>query len=633
MRIAIALLLLISFAHADDIDARLTDRHSKDHPTTFTADFPDRAAWEARAGRLRIQVLVSQGLWPMPEKTPMDPQIYGTIDRDAYTIEKVYFRSQPGHYVTGNLYRPKSRTGKLPAVLCPYGHWPDGRFIWKNEAAIKKEIDSGAETDPTAAKTPLQANCAMLARMGCVVFQYDMVGYGDSTVIKHKEGFTDVEAVLRGQSFMGLQTWNGIRAFDFLASLPDVDPSRIAVTGSSSGGTQAIVLNAADNRAAVSFPMVMVSMNMQGGCICENAPLYRVGTNNVELASLFAPKPQGMAAANDWTRDFMTRGLPEMKHIWGLYNAADDVWGEHYNFGHNHNLHSRLAQYEFLNRHLKLGYTTPIKEEPFVPVEPKDLSVWDAAHPIPADFLNAAELRKKMTAASDAQLAKLTDEQFAAVVRPALKAMIADDLPSVEQIETGDRWIARRGETERVRAFWIRPKQWNGEVTVYVDLHRLDAGESEEAALEVDTYDRPQPGATQPTTSTSDYLGFTLGYNRSLLARRVHNLLTTITFLQHVQGARRIWLCALGDESSAAALIAASVANDETYAVSVNLEKFDFDQIHDPADPRLLPCILKYGGIDAIASIRTSRTVLGNPPQGMARSRRNSDVELQSSDQ
>src|SRR5207248_2067092 len=310
----------------------------------FPMTLPDsKEAFEQRRKELREQVLVATGLWPMPEKTPLNPVIHGKIDRDVYTIEKVFFASMPGHYVSGNLYRPKGKSGKLPAVLCPYGHWPDGRFWWRDDAGIDKEIKSGAETDPVAAKSPLQASCAMLARMGCVVFTYDMVGYCDSTKIPHREGFLDADAILRLQSFMGLQTWNSIRSMDFVLSLPDVDPERIAVTGSSSGGTQTIALNACDPRATVAFPMVMVSMNMQGGCICENAPLYRVMTNNVELASLVAPKPEGMAAANDWTIDFLTRGLPEMKKIWGFYGAEAMVEGQHFDFPHNHNLHSREA--------------------------------------------------------------------------------------------------------------------------------------------------------------------------------------------------------------------------------------------------------------------------------------------------
>ena len=90
--------------------------------------------------------------------------------------------------------------------------------------------------------------------MGCVVFHYDMVGHADSKMIPHREGFTDAEAELRLQSFMGLQTWNSIRALDFLLSLPDVDPTRIGVTGASGGGTQTFILCAVDDRPTVAFP-------------------------------------------------------------------------------------------------------------------------------------------------------------------------------------------------------------------------------------------------------------------------------------------------------------------------------------------------------------------------------------------
>ena len=114
--------------------------------------------------------------------------------------------------------------------------------------------------------------------------------------------FYSIDADLRLQSIMGLQTWNAIRALDFLASLPDVDPERLAVTGGSGGGTQSILLGAIDDRIKVSFPNGMVSTSMQGGCYCENCNYLRVGTGNVELAALFAPKPQAMTAADDWTR-------------------------------------------------------------------------------------------------------------------------------------------------------------------------------------------------------------------------------------------------------------------------------------------------------------------------------------------
>src|SRR5204863_3529918 len=118
----------------------------------------------------------------------------------------------------------------------------NGRFYDAGETAAQQQIDQGAEKTMAGARHPLQARCAQLARMGCVVFHYDMVGIADSQQIEHRAGFTDAAAELRLQSFMGLQTFNSIRALDFLTSLPDVDAKRLGVTGASGGGTQTFLL-------------------------------------------------------------------------------------------------------------------------------------------------------------------------------------------------------------------------------------------------------------------------------------------------------------------------------------------------------------------------------------------------------
>src|SRR4029077_9350871 len=189
----------------------------------------------------------------------------------------------------------------------------------------QQQIEKKAEKTIAGARYPLQARCAQLARMGCVVFHYDMVGVADSTAIPHRAGFTDADAELHLQSFMGLQTWNSVRALDFVLGLPDVDPSRVAITGASGGGTQTFVLGGIDDRPTVAFPAVMVSTAMQGGCVCENCSLLRQGTGNVELGGIFAPKPLGMTGANDWTKEIEAKGLPELKALYKLYDAEDRV--------------------------------------------------------------------------------------------------------------------------------------------------------------------------------------------------------------------------------------------------------------------------------------------------------------------
>src|SRR5262249_25813845 len=284
-----------------------------------------KEAWEKRRQEVREQVLVANGLWPMPARTPSMPTIHGKIERDGYTIEKVFFASYPGHYVTGNLYRPANAAkGKKHAgVLFAHGHWQDARLSEFSDKVADAELKSGAEKTREGAQSIFQALCQQLARMGSVVFQYDMVGNSDSKQIGHRQGFLDAEAELRLQSFMGLQTWNSIRSLDFLLSLPDVDPQRIGMTGASGGGTQTFILAALDDRVKVAFPAVMVSTGMQGGCICENCSLLRTGTGNIEMAGLIAPRPLAMSGANDWTKHIEKDGLPQLKDLYKLYGVED----------------------------------------------------------------------------------------------------------------------------------------------------------------------------------------------------------------------------------------------------------------------------------------------------------------------
>jgi dienelactone hydrolase len=564
-------------------DSRLT-------PKDYDGYFPwipptTREAWEARRKRTRAQVLVGNGLWPLPEKTPLRPVIHGKIDRDDYTVEKVFFTSYPGHYVSGNLYRPKGKTGKLPGVLCPHGHWANGRFYDAGEKAAKAQIDQGAEKTMEGARYPLQARCAQLARMGCVVFHYDMVGNADSQQIPHREGFKDIEGELRLQNFMGLQTWNSIRALDFLLGLPEIDPARIGVTGASGGGTQTFTLCAVDDRPAAAFPAVMVSTDMQGGCVCENAPFLRQNGGNIELAGLFAPKPLGMSAANDWTRHIERDGLPQLKSLYRLYGAEDNVMAKTFpQFGHNYNQVSREVMYNWFNKHLKLGQQEPVVEKPFVPVPPRELSVYDATHPRPADAVNVHGLRRHLTQTSDKQLQALLPKdaqslgEFRRVLGTALEVMMNDTLPEARDVEVvrkrnvaekdGVEWaplvLSRRGQGEMVRVLKLTPKECDGTVVVWVHPDGL-AGAQQDGKLAFSIQEilgkksavlAVEPLLTGPKSADAElpitkhqkqsgYAGYTTCYNRPLLANRVHDILTAVSFARGPLKSKRVHMLGL----------------------------------------------------------------------------------------
>src|SRR5262245_13360911 len=171
----------------------LDPRHDGKKQFHFTPP-SSKAAWEKRRQELREQVLVANGLWPMPERPPIKATIHGKIDRGEYTVEKVFFASFPGHYVCGNLYRPSGKNGKSPAVMYAHGHWSNARFMERDEKTARAEIEIGAEKFLENSRYFHQAICAQLARLGCVVFFYDMVGHSDSQQIGHTLGFRDVQA-------------------------------------------------------------------------------------------------------------------------------------------------------------------------------------------------------------------------------------------------------------------------------------------------------------------------------------------------------------------------------------------------------------------------------------------------------
>ena len=175
--LALVTLGLLNLAHAED--ARLGPL--KDLNGTFPFAAPQSVqAWEPRRELVRSQLLVSQGLWPMPTKTPLNAVIHGKIDQGEYTIEKVYFESVPGFFVTGNLYRPKNATGKAPAVIFPHGHWTDARFLIQPDKYVREEIATGQERFVEGGKSRFQSMCVQLARMGCVVWQWDMLSDSDA---------------------------------------------------------------------------------------------------------------------------------------------------------------------------------------------------------------------------------------------------------------------------------------------------------------------------------------------------------------------------------------------------------------------------------------------------------------------
>ena len=552
----------------------------KDLNGFFPFEVPDTLEeWEKRKELLQRRVLVANGLYPMPEKTPLNAVIHGKVKRPGFTVEKVYFESIPEFHVTGLLFRPaNAKPGqKFPAVLSPHGH--GGRLQDLGEAGVKKQIATGSEKFADSGRFPKVARCANLARLGCVVFIYDMLGYADNQQLsralahgfrtqrpdfegKESWGFFSAQAEMRMQSIFGLQTWNTIRGLDFLESLPDVDPKRMAVTGGSGGGTQTIMVCAIDDRPIAAFPNGMVSSSMQGGCPCENASLLRIGTGNVELTALYAPKPQGMTAANDWTKHMLVqgKGFPELKKLYTLYGKPDHVMcGDLLRFPHNYNVVTRELMYNWFNKHLQLGHKEPIQETDFQRLTSAEHAVYNDQHPRPeGGDVFERKLTRWLAQQSDQQIANLCPTEKQKLLITAWQTIVGLDDP----------------------------------------LPKMQAPKTKDPVTVLRILEEPKPKQTRTVANKRQVAAYTHGYNHSYLALRIRDIYGLIQ-ASHQNGKPVQILAEKGNE--AMALIAAIIAPKGSVQ-SINLadDSFRFANITSYLHPDFIPGAVKYGDLPAL---------------------------------
>lgn len=307
------------------------------HLEQLLAAYPTLDLWEARKVMLRNCFLEQLRLSPFPAKTPFNPIFTEPRKYDGYTVQNIAIETIPGVYLCGSLYKPARGKGPFPVVLCPYGHF------------------SNPDTNLYGRYRPdMQYRCATLARMGAVVYSYDLFAWGESRLQfageLHRTGLAHT-----------MQTLNTIRAIDYLTSLPFVDKNRIGITGASGGGSQSFLATAIDDRITVTVPVVMVSSYYYGGCPCESGmPVETCGdplTYNVEIAAMASPRPMLVVSdGSDWTKNVPEIEFPYLRKVYSLYSKQGNVENVHLaNEGHDYGLSKRVAMYDFMARHLGLN--------------------------------------------------------------------------------------------------------------------------------------------------------------------------------------------------------------------------------------------------------------------------------------
>jgi dienelactone hydrolase len=459
----------------------------------------------------------------------------------------------------------------------------------------------------------IAARCISFARQGMIAFSYDMVGYNDTFFanygdvppeqyyLRHRRFATNEASLLWNISLMGLQTWNSIRALDFLASLPDTDRKRLACTGESGGGTQTFMLGAIDGRLSVQAPIVMVSHSMQGGCLCENAPGLRVEYSNMEIATCPAPRPQILVAASgDWTKDTLTVEGPSIQGIYRLFGSQDRFHFVRFNFDHNYNQTSREAVYGWFNKWL-LGNSSfaSVPEAAYTKEPDQELRVFPEGK-LPAGAKSDSELISYLEDIFTRQLDSLFPsnkrglQKFKQTMSPAWKHTL--QLTSPGNILSSTKTVADTGDSMAVTDYLLSPA---GSKTTSLKV-RLFAPKKTGFSRLVVCAD-PEPRGTENSfasslvqrgvaglvideysgTATADqFANFYSVYNRTKAQQRVADLERACNFARTELKAAEVILC--GQKAAGLWALLAAPAADAVVADCNNLNVADESKLLAP---------------------------------------------------
>lgn len=334
--------------------------------------------WTARRSECRRQLQEMLGLWPLPERTDLNPVITGKLEQEDFVVEKLYFQAMPHLYVTANLYRPKKVDHPLPAILYVCGH----------ARVATNGVSCGN-------KTFYQHHGVWFARNGYVCLLIDTLELGEIEG-QHHGTYRDGQWWwnTRGYTPAGVEAWFGIRALDYLCSRQEVDKERIGMTGRSGGGSYTWTVAALDERVKVAAPVAgmtdlqnqVVDGAVEGHCDC----MFFVNTYRwdfPEVAALIAPRPLLIGNSDKdplFPLDGVTRLYFRTRRIYQLYNATNQLGLLITEGPHADTQELQLPVFRWFNRYLK-------KQDPLIEMAakkvfpPEQLRVFDK---LPNDQIN-----------------------------------------------------------------------------------------------------------------------------------------------------------------------------------------------------------------------------------------------------
>ena len=307
--------------------ARRTPDDGRKMLAWLSSRYTGKAEWERRSDSLRSEVRHLLGIEPLLARCSKErPQVGMLRKHDGYSVQNFCMKTVDGHTVRGSVYAPlKMKKGSTPLIVCPNGHFSQGRY-----GKVQ------------------QLRLGTLARMGAMCVTYDLWGWGES---EDEVG----AAAHRTDTAHVMQILNGIRLLDWLIERPEVDRTKVAVNGGSGGGTQCVLLSLLDGRYTAACPVVSVSSWFDGGCPCESGKPIQLacgGTCNAELMAAFAPRPLMLVSdGGDWTQTTPELELPFIQRVYSFYGEQAKVRNVHLpNEGHDFGQNKRNAVYDFFSK-------------------------------------------------------------------------------------------------------------------------------------------------------------------------------------------------------------------------------------------------------------------------------------------
>jgi dienelactone hydrolase len=358
--------------------------------------------WTSRRAELRRQLREMLGLDPEPDRTPLAPQITGTLDQPEFTVEKLHFQSRPGLYVTGNLYLPKGQSTPAPAILYVCGH------------SKQKEGNTSFGN-----KTGYQHHGAWYARHGYVCLTIDTIQLGELEGVHHgTHNLNQWWWNARGYTPAGVEAWNGIRAIDYLQTRPEVDPQRIGVTGRSGGGAYSWWIAALDDRVQAAVPVAgitdlqnqVVDGVVDGHCDCM-FPVNTYRWDFAQVAALVAPRPL-LISNTDKDTIFPLEGVvrihEKVRRIYRLYGAEKNLGLQITEGPHLDTQELHIHSFRWFHRFLKNEPQTLIEKAAVKFFPPPQLRVFET---LPTDEI-VTRVAESFVAAAPTPLRPATPDEW-----------------------------------------------------------------------------------------------------------------------------------------------------------------------------------------------------------------------------